>query len=48
MTTFANQHSQNDIRDGLMERLILYPPLSKASNWTINLLVELFKEERKR
>ena len=48
MTTFANQHSQNDIRDGLTDRFILYPPLSKASNWTINLLVEPFKEQGKR
>ena len=47
MTTFANQHSQNDIRDGLTDRFILYPPLSKASNWTINLLVEPFKEKEK-
>ena len=48
MTTFANQHPQNDIRDRLMERFILYPPLSKASHWTITLLVEPFKEQGKR
>ena len=48
MTTFANEHSQNNNRDGLMERYILYPSLSKASNWIITLLVEPFKEEGKR
>ena len=47
MTTFANQHSQNDIRDRRIERFILYPPLSKVSNWTITLLVEPFKEQGK-
>ena len=46
--TFANQHSQNDIRDRRIERFILYPPLSKVSNWTITLLVEPFKEQGKR
>ena len=36
MTTFANQHLENDIRDDrFMGRFILYPPLSKASHWTI-------------
>ena len=48
MTTFANQHSENDVRDDrLMERFILYPPLSKASHWTITLLVERSRKKEK-